>query len=353
MHRSKIPHQYFHLPSRNNNPEKMGEAKEEEKKPLILYLRQPHPPLEQTLSLKFQILKPPSPTTPIPQFLSTHQYPSSSIRAILCSGYIPIDAPIITSLPNLACVVTTSAGLNHIDLAECRRRGVVVANAGGVFSVDVADYAVGLLIDVLRRISASNRYVRSGRWGREGRGEEYFPLGSKLGGKKVGLVGLGNIGSEIAKRLEAFGCIISYNSRRRKPGVSYSYYPNICDLASDSDVLVVACPLTDETRHIINKDVLSALGKNSIVINIGRGALVDEKELVRCLTQGEIGGAGLDVFENEPSAPKELFLMENVVLSPHHAVCTPESFRDLFYLCIANLEAFFAGQPLLTPVKCD
>ncbi|KAK1294081.1 Glyoxylate/hydroxypyruvate reductase HPR3 [Acorus calamus] len=329
----------------------MGEAKEEEKKPLILYLRPPHPPLEQTLSLKFQILKPTSPTTtPIPQFLSTHH--PSSIRAILCSGYIPIDAPIITSLPNLGCVVTTSAGLNHIDLAECRRRGVVVANAGGVFSVDVADYAVGLLIDVLRRISAGDRYVRSGRWGRKGRGE-YFPLGSKLRGKKVGLVGLGNISSEIAKRLEAFGCIISYNSRRRKPGVSYSYYPNICDLASDSDVLVVACPLTDETRHIINEDILSALGKDSIVINIGRGALVDEKELAWCLIQGEIGGAGLDVFENEPSVPKELFLMENVVLSPHHADYTPESFQDLFDLSIANLEAFFAGQPLLTPVKCD
>ncbi|KAI5345384.1 hypothetical protein L3X38_013261 [Prunus dulcis] len=180
--------------------------------------------------------------------------------------------------------------------------------------------AVGLLLDVMRNISASDRFVRDGFWVSKGD----VALGSKIGGKRVGIVGLGNIGLEVAKRLEAFGCNILYNSRKKKPFVSYPFFPDVCELAANSDVLVICC---------------------------GRGAIMDEKEMVQCLVRGEIGGAGLDVFENEPHVPKELFALDNVVLSPHHAGLTPECFTALRELVVGNLEAFFSNKPLLFQVE--
>ncbi|KAH8488515.1 hypothetical protein H0E87_024256 [Populus deltoides] len=292
-------------------------------------------------SNKFTFLKAYESSLPLHQFLSTH---SPSIKAILSSVGTPITADILQLLPEVGVVVTTSVGLNQVDLPECRRRGIKVANAGSVFSDDVADFAAGLLIDVLRKVSASDGYVRKGLWATKGD----YPLGSKLGGKRIGIVGLGSIGFAVAKRLEAFGCSISYNSRKRKPHVSYPFYESVCELAANCDVLVICCELTDQTRHMINKEVLSALGKEGVIVNIGRGAIINEKEMVQCLVQGEIAGAGLDVFENEPDVPVELFAMDNVVLSPHIAVFTPESFLDLMDLVMGNLEAFFSNKPLLS-----
>lgn len=172
----------------------------------------------------------------------------------------------------------------------------------------------------------------------------------QLGGKRVGIIGLGSIGSLIAKRLEAFGCVIAYNSRKKKAHVSYPYYANVNDLTANSDVLVVCCALTKETHHLINKDVMTALGKNGVVINVGRGALIDEKELAKFLVQGEIGGAGLDVFEEEPRVPQELFELDNVVLSPHQAIATPESLVAAKHVVVGNLSAFFANKPLLSQI---
>ncbi|TVU06861.1 hypothetical protein EJB05_46897, partial [Eragrostis curvula] len=289
--------------------------------------------------------------------------PDSPRAAVVWAGDpVRVDAAFLDAVPSLRCVVSTAAGVEHIDLHECARRGVVVANSGRVYSTDVADYAVGMLIDVLRRVSAAERFVRRGLWPVQGD----YPLGSKvhfftsvlldetpamhLGGKRVGIIGLGNIGSLIAKRLQAFGCVIYYNSTRPKDSVPYKYFPNVIGLASESDVLVVACALNKETRHIVNKDVLEALGKDGVIINVGRGANVDEAEMVRALQEGRIAGAGLDVFENEPAVPAELLSMDNVVLSPHVAVQTSESRSDLRDHTIANLEAFFSGKPLLSPV---
>ncbi|KAF9687756.1 hypothetical protein SADUNF_Sadunf02G0126100 [Salix dunnii] len=296
---------------------------------------------ESFTSNKFHFLKTYDSQLPVDQFLSTH---SHSIKAILSSAGAPVNADILQLLPEVGLVVTTSAGLNHIDIPECRRRGIKIANAGHVYSDDVADLAVGLLIDVLRKVSASDRYVRQGLWADKGN----YPLGSKLRGKRTGIVGLGNIGYEVAKRLEAFGCFVSYNSRKKKPYVSYPFYHNVCELAANCDVLIICCGLSDETRHMINKQVLSALGKEGVIVNIGRGNIIDEKEMVSCLMRGEIAGAGLDVFENEPDVPKEFFAMDNVVLSPHRAVFTPESLKDLSQLVVGNLEAFLSNKPLLS-----
>lgn len=318
-------------------------------RPTVLLLRPLHPLLEDGLCKRFRFLKPWESECSLWDFLDAH---AGVVRAILCSGPTVVDARIIASLPRLECVVARSQGVNHIDLAECRRRGISVANAGTVFSEDTADYAVGLLIDVLRKISAADRYVRKGQW--VGRGEHTFPafpLGPKLSRKRVGIIGLGSIGSEIAKRLVGFGCPISYTSRNPKPSFPhYTYYPTAASLAANVDILIAACALTPETRHIIDADVLAALGPKGVLVNIGRGPLVDQGELVRRLVAGQLWGAGLDVFEREPHVPQELIQMDNVVLSPHRAAFTPESVEDLVQLIAANLEAYFAGRKLVTPV---
>ncbi|KAA8515963.1 hypothetical protein F0562_019142 [Nyssa sinensis] len=311
----------------------------------VLILRPPpvYTAFQDEFSKKFQVLKAYESPLPTDLFLTTQAH---SVKAILCSGHSPVTADILRHLPALQLVATASAGVNHIDLPECRRRGIAITNAGTVFSEDVADLAIGLLIDVLRQISAANRFVRGGLWPTVGD----YPLGSTLGGKQVGIVGLGSIGSEVAKRLEALGCIISYNSRKKKPSVSYPFYPNVIELAANCNVLVICCELNDQTRHMINRDVMLALGKDGIIVNIGRGVIIDEKDLVQCLVQGEIAGAGLDVFENEPNVPKELFALDNVVMSPHMAAFTEESFFDAYQLVVANLEAFFSNKPLVSPV---
>ncbi|VVA91108.1 unnamed protein product [Arabis nemorensis] len=298
------------------------------------------------LNRNFRVLTIPSSSDPLPIFLSRH---ASSIRAFVNIGRLPVTGELLSYLPSLEILVCTSVGLDHIDLAECNRRGVAVTNAGDAFSEDVADSAVGLLISVLRRIPAADRFVRSGNWVELGD----FPLGSKVSGKRVGIVGLGSIGSLIAKRLKSFGCIISYNSRSQKPDIPYRYYPDILSLAAENDVLVLCCSLTDQTHHIVNREVMDSLGKDGVIINVGRGGLIDEKEMVKCLVQGVIGGAGLDVFENEPEIPGELFGLDNVVLSPHAAVLTAGSLNNVAEVALANLKAFFSNRPLISPAQLN
>ncbi|XP_071696300.1 glyoxylate/hydroxypyruvate reductase HPR3-like [Rutidosis leptorrhynchoides] len=270
-----------------------------------------------------------------------------SARAVIVVGPSPLNSDHLDQYPSVECVFGTSAGTDHIDLVECRRRNIRVTSAGDAFSEDGADYAVGLLIDVLRRVSAADNYVRAGLWPVKGD----YPLGNKLGGKRIGIVGLGSIGMLVAKRLEPFGCAISYTSRTERSQVPYSFYSSVIDLATNSDALIVCCSLTAKTHHIINRHVLTALGNRGIIVNIGRGALVDEKELVKLLVEGQLGGAGLDVFENEPDVPKELFTLDSVVLSPHKAVITPESVAALQDIVIGNLNAFFSNKPLLSEVN--
>uniref|UniRef100_A0A453AAG7 Glyoxylate reductase n=1 Tax=Aegilops tauschii subsp. strangulata TaxID=200361 RepID=A0A453AAG7_AEGTS len=226
-------------------------------------------------------------------------------RALLVGGLPRVTAQHLGVLPALKLVACTSVGVDHVDLDACRSRGLSVTNAGAAFAADSADYAVGLLVAVLRRVS----------------------------GKRVGIVGLGNIGSRVARRLAAFGCAVSYHSRSPKPSAPYPFVPALRDLAAGSDVLVLSCALTDETKHMVNRDVMEALGKGGVLVNVGRGGLVDEPELLRCLRQGVIGGAGLDVYENE------------------RAVLTPESIGGVLEVVIANLDAFFSGRPLVSPME--
>ncbi|GFY97053.1 D-isomer specific 2-hydroxyacid dehydrogenase family protein [Actinidia rufa] len=175
-------------------------------------------------------------------------------------------------------------------------------------------------------------------------------LYTRFSGKSVGIIGLGRIGLAIAKRAEAFGCPISYYSRLQKRDSKYRYFPSVVELASNCNILVVACPLTDETHRIINRQVIDALGPKGVLINIGRGLHVDEPELVSALQEGRLGGAGLDVFENEPEVPEKFFGLDNVVLTPHVGPATIETRMAMADLVIGNLEAHFLNKPLLTPV---
>lgn len=178
-----------------------------------------------------------------------------------------------------------------------------------------------------------------------------FSLSSRqFTGKTVGIIGLGRIGLAVAKRAEAFSCPISYYSRTEKPDLKYKFYPSVVELASNCDILIVACPLTAETRHIVNREVIDALGPKGLLINIGRGPHVDEAELVSALVEGRLGGAGLDVYENEPEVPEELFGLDNVVLLPHVGSGTVETRIVMADLVVGNLEAHFLKKPLLTPV---
>ncbi|CAL5034085.1 unnamed protein product [Urochloa decumbens] len=323
-------------------------AVEEPPPAVLLFRRRLDAAFDAALRQRYRVLDFFASGEPLQDFLAgAAALPDPPRAAVVVGGFAArVDAAFLDAAPSLAFVFSTGAGVDHIDLRECARRGVAVANSGTVYSADVADHAVGMLIDVLRRVSAAERFVRSGLWPAQGE----YPLGSKLGGKRVGIIGLGNIGSLIAKRLEAFGCVIYYYSRKQKDPVSYKYFSSVHDLAAESDVLVVACALNKDTQHIVNKDVIEALGKDGIIINIGRGANIDEVELVRALKEGRIAGAGLDVFENEPKVPAELFSMDNVVMTNHVAVFTSESRSDLRDHTIANLEAFFSGKPLLTLV---
>lgn len=177
-----------------------------------------------------------------------------------------------------------------------------------------------------------------------------FDLFFQFTGKSVGIIGLGRIGLAIAKRAEAFSCPISYHTRAEKSDVKYKYYPSVVELAANCQILVVACALTEETRHIINREVINALGPKGVLINIGRGPHVDEPELVSALVEGRLGGAGLDVFQDEPNVPEELFGLENVVLLPHVGSGTMETRKEMADLVVGNLEAHFLNKPLLTPV---
>lgn len=276
------------------------------------------------------------------QFLSEK---APAIRAIVGNAFAGADAALIDALPRLEIVASFSVGLDKIDLDKCRERGIRVTNTPDVLTNDVADLAVGLMLAVCRRIPQCDRYVRAGLWKK---GD--FRLTTRFSGKKVGIIGLGRIGMAIAKRAEAFDCPIAYYSRTKKADSKYTYYPSVIELASNSDILVVACALTEETFHIVNRDVMNALGPKGFLINIGRGPHVDERELVSALVEGRLGGAGLDVFENEPHVPEELFKLDNVVLLPHVGSGTVETRKDMADLVLGNLEAHFSGKPLLTPV---
>jgi lactate dehydrogenase-like 2-hydroxyacid dehydrogenase len=270
---------------------------------------------------------------------------SGKVRAVVTTGSSGIESRLFEALPRLEIIGCFGTPHGAVDLALAKRRGVAVTNTPDSITGDVADLAMGMIVAVMRRIVEADRFVRAGRWL-----SGLLPPGSGLGGKTCGIIGLGAIGREIAKRAEAFGMSVCYHGPRRKEGVAYAYYPELENLARESDCLVVACRSTPETRDLVNARILDALGPEGYLVNIARGPIVDEQALIAALKDRRIAGAALDVFWNEPQVPAELPAMEHVVLAPHIGSTTREVREERSRKLLANLRAHFAGQPLPTPL---
>jgi len=275
-------------------------------------------------------------------FLREH---GNAIRGMVTLAPAIVDEELLASLPRLEIIARFGVGLDAVDVETARRRGIIITNTPRVLDDCVADMALALMLAVSRRLCEADRFVRAGEWlGRK------FPLATKVSGKKCGIAGLGNIGEAIAVRARGFDMKICYHNRRCKPGSPYLYYDNLAAMARAVDYLVLAVPGGDETYHMIDAPILSALGPHGFLINVARGSVVDQAALIEALKSGTIAGAGLDVFEGEPNVPAELRQMENVVMMPHVASGTNETREAMGQLVLANLEAHFAGKPALTPV---
>jgi lactate dehydrogenase-like 2-hydroxyacid dehydrogenase len=277
------------------------------------------------------------------EFLAEH---AAGIRVLLTSGHPGVDAQTMASLPNLEAIVNNGAGVDSIDLPAAKRRGIGVSNTPDVLSDTVADTALGLILMTLRRFGAADRYVRAGRWARDGQ----FPYARDVSGLQVGILGLGRIGTAIATRLLGFDCAIAYHNRHRIDGSPYRFAESPVELAESVDVLVVATTGDDKNRSLVDRAVLEALGPEGYLINIARGSVVDQEVLVELLAGGGLAGAGLDVFVDEPNVPAELFTLDNVVLLPHVGSATARTRRAMALLAIRNLEKFLDTGELATPV---
>lgn len=268
-----------------------------------------------------------------------------AIRGVVTSAIVGADAALMQALPRLEIIANFGVGYDAVDLAAARQCGIIVTNTPGVLTDCVADTAIALLLAVTRRICEADRFVRAGKW-LQGK----FPLSTKVGGKNCCLAGLGNVGQAIATRARAFGMNIGYYDPYPKPELGYRLYQDLESMARDADFLMLALPGGKETNRVIDARILAALGRKGILINVARGSVLDEQALVKALLAGEIAGAGLDVFENEPQVPAELLKMENVVLTPHLASGTHETREAMGQLTFANLQAHFSGKPVLTRV---
>lgn len=270
--------------------------------------------------------------------------PGPGITVAVTTSRYGLSAQQIAELPDLKAIASFGVGYDSIDLDAVKERGIVVSTTPDVLTDAVADLAVGLLIDSVRRLSASDRYVRAGDWATEGT----YPLTGHVTGRKVGVVGLGRIGQAIADRLAAFRCEIGYHNRRELD-VAYPWFASVVELAAWADVLVLAAPGGGDP--IVGAPELEALGADGHLVNIGRGSLVDEPALIAALTSGTIAGAGLDVFADEPNVPDELRALDSVVLAPHVGSATHDTRRAMADLVLANVAAFLERGELVTPLR--
>ena len=270
---------------------------------------------------------------------------ASGARALVANGESVVSKGLIAALPDLELIAVCGVGYDGVNVGAASARGIHVTNTPNVLTDDVADLAIGLLISTARQLHRADRYVRDGRWP-----SGAYPLTRKVSGSRLGIVGLGRIGAAVAHRAAAFGMEIAYHNRRRRSDVAYRYAETLVDLASSVDFLIVCAQGGAHTRHLINADVIEALGPTGILINVGRGSIVDEAAVAAALRDGKLAGAGLDVFEREPHVLPALLECPTALLTPHVGSATASTRKAMGDLVLANLEAHFAGKPLVTPV---
>ena len=267
------------------------------------------------------------------------------IQILAASGESRVSAALIDALPALRLIPVMGVGYDGVDVAHARSKGVVVTHTPDVLNDDVADLAMGLMLGVTRRLVHADAHVRSGSWAKGP-----LPLATKLSGLRLGLVGMGRIGQAIAHRALAFGMPVAYTARQPRPHLPYTYHPDATSLAAASDVLCVITPGGAATRHLINAQVLQALGPRGFLVNVARGSVVDEAALVQALQAGQIAGAGLDVFENEPHPHPDLLAMPQVMLTPHVGSATQATRQAMVDLAMDNIHRYENHQALATPV---
>lgn len=278
----------------------------------------------------------------------------TAARIVITNGEGGLSSAELASLPNVELICAIGVGFEAIDLGAARSRGIVVSNGRGTNDTAVADHTLGLMLAVAGGIVPADAMVRAGNWrlfASGGSGYSFMARRRGLFGKRLGIVGLGSIGTKIANRAHhGFEMRIAYFGRQSKTESSYRYVGSLTELAESSDFLVIAAPGGPATRHLVNAEVLEALGPEGFLINIGRGSIVDTEALIGALRAGGILGAALDVVEGEPMVPNELLELDNVVLTPHMAGRGPEPVRVMAGLLMENIRAFLAGEPLLTPI---
>jgi lactate dehydrogenase-like 2-hydroxyacid dehydrogenase len=282
---------------------------------------------------------------PAPDALSAEL--RARVRGIATEANRGASRALIAALPKLEVISVFGVGTDLIDFAAARERGIPVTNTPGILTDEVADLAIGLMLASARQILFADGYVRDGRWA----GKGPIPLGRSVGGKTMGVVGLGGIGRAIADRGAAFRMRVIYHGPRRKADAPHEFVGDLIELARQSDYLMVACKGGPETRHLVSTAVIDALGPKGTLINVARGTVVDERALIAALSAGRLGHAALDVFESEPNPPPELLRLPNVIVQPHQGSATVETRTAIGQLMIDNLSAHFAGRSLLTPVR--
>jgi lactate dehydrogenase-like 2-hydroxyacid dehydrogenase len=275
-------------------------------------------------------------------FLARH---GRSVRAIATKGELGADPAMMDACPDAKIIACYGVGVDAIDLPAARARGIAVTNTPGVLTEDVADMAFALLLATARAIPEGDAYVRTGSWARQGP----MRLATRVWGKRLGIVGLGRIGSAIARRAEGFGMAIAYSGRSRKD-VPYAFHPSAAALAPQVDILIVSAAGGAATAGLVDRAAIEALSPGTIFVNVSRGSVVDEAALIGAIRSGRIAAAGLDVFHDEPAIDPIFATFANVVLSPHQASGTVETRKAMGALMLENLEAHIDGRPLPTPV---
>lgn len=271
----------------------------------------------------------------------------AATKALVTSVRHGCSAAMIERLPELRLISSWGVGYETIDMAAANARGIRITNTPNVLDDCVADMAWALMLAAARRTSEGDRYVKGGQWRTIGA----FPATTKVSGKRLGILGLGRIGEAIARRSAGFDMDVRYHNRRARADIPYRHEASLTQLARWADFLVVACVGGPATRHLVSAEVIDALGPQGILVNIARGSVIDQQAMVAALVEGRLGGAGLDVLENEPIVPPELLDMGKVTLMPHTGSATRDTRRAMEQLVIENLEAFLQGRPLLTPIK--
>ncbi|MEG2976731.1 MAG: 2-hydroxyacid dehydrogenase [Comamonas sp.] len=266
------------------------------------------------------------------------------VQCVCTIGATGLSAAQMQRMPKLSLVCAMGAGYENIDVAYAKAHGIAVGNGVGTNDECVADHAMGLLIAAVRGIVKLDKATRAGIW------RSAMPLPANVSGKRLGVVGLGTIGAKIAKRAAAFDMPIGYHNRQPREGVSHQYFGDLLALAAWADVLLVATPGGAGTKHLINAEVLNALGEKGVLVNIARGSVVDTQALAEAVREGRVAGAGLDVYESEPLPPQELIELDSVVLTPHVGGWSPEAVQNSVDRFIASMRCHLDGKPLVSPI---